>query len=228
MGEFPSFICPKHSPHGMALTRETHPYGQFTTATAQELQKLWHQAEHKVNIIDPLLVFNPTTGTYPTVSIAKWIRILCFARSSPDLRITGLITQISTLILTYHFCRQVSQSNIRIQQRLGASQLASLRSSIVVDQDHLLPAEHRTFQTDKSSTMNSCEAPRPIPRATDIENIARMVLTFRRQFRYSWEQIVEFLKTIGFVETRVGEVIAIFEKYEQNETMGSMHGIYET
>ncbi|KAI4128187.1 MAG: hypothetical protein LQ347_004288 [Umbilicaria vellea] len=168
----------------MALTRELHSPGQFTTATIEELHKHWSQAENKVKAINTLLVFNPTTGTYP----------------SPD---------------------------FRTQNRLRATQLASLRSSIVVDQDHLFPAEHQTSQTDKSSTMNSCDAPRPIPQPTDIENIARMILTFRRQFHYTWEQIVEFLQTIGFAQTRVGEVKAIFEKYEHNETMGNMHGVYD-
>ncbi|MCJ1301490.1 hypothetical protein MMC08_004291 [Hypocenomyce scalaris] len=77
-------------------------------------------------------------------------------------------------------------------------------------------------------TMNPGEPPRPIPQPTDIENLARMILTYRRQFHYSWEQIVCFLWKVGFSETNVKEVKALFEKYEHDRTMGSMHGVYDT
>ncbi|KAA6407994.1 MAG: hypothetical protein FRX48_08345 [Lasallia pustulata] len=68
----------------------------------------------------------------------------------------------------------------------------------------------------------------PHPKPTDVENLARIILTFRRQFRYSWEKVVDFVRSIGFVEMGIHEVMGLFARYGHDARMGSRRGVYDT
>ena len=61
------FICPKHSHHRMTLIREFPSYRKFAAATPEQIQGPRNQAGQ----FHPKLVFNPTTGTYPAVSVVS-------------------------------------------------------------------------------------------------------------------------------------------------------------